>query len=79
MAALVACNVMLFAPFTLNSGNPDEFSVSLPTILVAYAIPALLVVFLIGAAGTFIPSRGFPRFMAFLAELSIQACGSRYS
>ncbi len=71
MAAAIVCNVMLFAPFTLYTGNPDEFSVSLPAILTVYAPPAMLVVVAVGTIGAFFPVNGYPRFLAFLAAFPI--------
>lgn len=71
MAAIVACNVMLFAPFALYVGNPDEFSASLPAMLAAYSLPAALLIVTLGAIAWLMPARGFARYLAFLAALAI--------
>lgn len=71
MATVIVSNVMLFAPFALYAGNPDEFSVSLPAILTAYAAPALIVVIVLGVMGWLMPASGFPRYLAFLTAFPI--------
>jgi hypothetical protein len=71
MAAIIACNVLLFAPYTIYAGNPDEFSASLASILVTYFLPAILFAGALALVGYFVPARGFPRFIATLAAFPV--------
>ena len=71
MAAAIACNVLLFAPFTLYTGNPDEFSVSLPAVLATYVLPGVIGIAALAAIGALLPEPPFRRYVAVLAALAV--------
>ena len=71
LAIVVVANVMAFTPFNLYAGNHDEFSVSLAAILMAYAVPALVAVALLGLPGAALRGQAFERYTAFLAALAV--------
>ena len=71
MATVLVCNVLLFAPFAIHSGNPDEFSATLPAILAVYALPGFVAVLAMAAIGGALPAAGFARYLAGLSIIAI--------
>jgi hypothetical protein len=66
VSALIAANLFVFGPFTIYSGNVDEFMVSLSYILVLLSIPALVLVALLVTVGFFLSDRAYRRYVSVL-------------
>jgi len=71
LAAVLASNIFLFAPFLLYVGNLDEFAVSFSTILSLYIRPAIFVIGVLGLVGIILPTSIFRRYLILLAVISL--------
>ncbi len=71
LGAILASNIFLFVPLTLYVGNPDEFAVSLSTILGLYLRPAIFLIAAFGLIGAFLTESVFRRYLILLAAISL--------
>lgn len=71
LAAILAANIFLFAPFTLYAGNLDEFATSFSTILTLFFLPSLFLVVVLGLVGMILTTSIFHRYLVLLATISV--------
>lgn len=71
VATVLLGNILLFAPFAIHSGNPDEFTATLPAILTVYALPGLAGMLAIAVIGGLLPATGFVRYLAMLSSIAV--------
>ena len=71
LAAILAFNIFLFAPFTLYVGNLDEFAISFSTILSLYFRPAIFLVAAFGLVGMVLTTSIFRCYLVLLAAISV--------
>jgi len=63
---LILANIFLFGPFTLYSGNLEEFHVPFASILKNFLTPSLIDVVILSLVGFFLPEKLYKRYVSIL-------------
>lgn len=63
--------LFVIGPVTLYQGNQGEFVVSLPSLLAALALPALILIVILMAAGYLLPEKARQRYISFIFVLGL--------
>jgi hypothetical protein len=69
LAVILVLHVLFLMPFTLYTGNPEEFAIFLPNILKHYALVGVTLISVLGLLGAALPQSAFRAYSVFLAAI----------